>query len=210
MPSKRGAPKRKPPRRMSALVTAKKALSLVKRSAPELKFIDTSYSNTGVTGLGPVSTLNAITRGDNNDERDGDSVKCMSVRVNGFIDNSNAGRAIVRIMLVLDKQPNGSVAAVTDIFKAPVSTGPINMDNKKRFSIIYDRNYYLEGYNATAPARSSQLFQFYKKLGKNGVSSRYYDTAGTVSSNAIYLIYVTNLAAGNINVTGNARLRFYP
>jgi len=108
----------------------------------------------------------------------------------------------VRVMVVLDRQANGSVPALTDLFGsvtglnpgANAVTYPMNLTYKSRFKVLCDRHYVLSSQTNAAEF----YFEFYKK--KN-IRVHYTGTSATVStiadirSNALWFFCFGNGAS---------------
>lgn len=93
--------------------------------------------------------LNGIGQGDGESERDGRRVRLSHLMVNGFVnfdDTDGAapeGGHFVRILIVLDRQTNGTAMSPKDLLKDPTSTNLDvsalrNLANIQRFSILRD------------------------------------------------------------------------
>lgn len=79
-----------------------------------------------------------------------DSISCrLTLAVHGNAASALYAQPTVRLMLVVDKQPNGSLAAIADILKAPqaspttpnpdYSTWSRNLSYSTRFTVLYDK-----------------------------------------------------------------------
>lgn len=114
-------------------------------TTPEKKFFDVRKT-TGVQGSSAViyNSLNLVKGGSGVSERIGRSITAKSIHIRGTI-LRNAGTPYdkYRIVLILDSQCNGQVAALTDIFVP----GPnnlievesfLNLANSKRFRVLRD------------------------------------------------------------------------
>ena len=126
-----------------------------------LNFYDTSTPISGVTldnsianglipatpdGAVPASALNCIPQGNGSRQRIGGEVVYHKVWVTGLVERarvegSDVGHEVVRVYLVLDKQPNGAVMNPSDLFvnvseTQDLSVTPMkNMEKTKRFRV---------------------------------------------------------------------------
>lgn len=96
------------------------------------------FSNV-VTPTGVVQALNILQQGSNDNDRDGDSVrfKSLTVRMN-WNQNASALNTRLRWLIVIDKQPNGALATITDILTAASPRACRNTNNMKRFVVLSD------------------------------------------------------------------------
>lgn len=129
------------------------AVRRARGSRPETKSLDipeTSINFTGTTST-QFTVLNAIQEGSGFWARIGRRVTMKSLRITGHIAPINVEEAIIqqhlRIIIVYDKQANGSACTIADVIKAYNNAGTssvaildgLNMDNRERFLILRDR-----------------------------------------------------------------------
>lgn len=193
----RRRPGRKRGGRNREIKLIKKQLALVK---PELKFDDLqSGVNANVSFDSPIITsLNLIAQGDNVSDRIGNSVRLLSVRTQFMLnwDSTSAGNQPVRVLLVLDKQCNGALPTLADLFEDATVTdsliSPFDMDEKFRFQILKDSIFTLH------PDRQAITVKWRLKM--NHII-RYGDTAGTIatvsSKNLILVMFSAIAEASN-------------
>lgn len=195
--------------RRGELQKIKRQLSLVK---PELKFDDLqSGVNANVSFDAPIITsLNLVAQGDNVSDRIGNSIRIMGVRTQFMLNwnSTTAGNQPVRVLLVLDKQCNGALFTLTDLFEDPTVTdsliSPFDMDEKFRFMILKDSVFTLH------PDRQAITVKWHKKF--NHII-RYGDTAGTIanvsSKNLVLVMFSAIAEASNPpTVTHTNRITF--
>jgi len=85
--------------------------------------------------------LTNIDQGDTDTTRDGNSIKLTTLLMRGsviFDDTTNEFQPI-RIMLVKDTQTNQAQFSITDLLQSTSVYSSLNIDNGKRFRILYDR-----------------------------------------------------------------------
>lgn len=100
-----------------------------------------------------------------------------------------------RWMILLDKQPNGAIPALTDILDPPAIWGGRDLDNRKRFKIMLDK----VRYSASVGGDPSRIYvHTYMKLRRPIVTDYNTGTSGTVadiSTNSIVMILFGDNAA---------------
>lgn len=170
----------------------------------EKKYFDTSGS-AGYSSTGSTATLVNMSIGDGAVNRDGQSVKVVSSFLNGYAQiNTSATRSIVRIMLVLDTQPNAAAAAITDVLVSATPESPMLIGNASRFKVIRD-------FRITLSINGSEIVYF-KKYTKCGFHVKYNTgTSGTVAditTNNLFYIILSNEATNTPVVAWYHRTRF--
>jgi len=110
------------------------------RAAGELKYFDIAATNYQADTTGSVTVLNAMVVGDDNNTRDGRQISNTSLHVQGvvFPQDTTTNNTVSRLMLIWDSQPNGAIAAVTDVLTAANSISTTNLNNRERFRILRD------------------------------------------------------------------------
>ncbi len=135
----------------SAVTTASKALAVaygIKRLMNvEFKFHDVQLTETIISDIATITPLTNIAQGDTAQTRDGAQVKITNLlfRYTALVTaDAGEGRGqFLRVMLVHDRQTNqalfniGDLLADTTNFDSLVS--PLNLDNKYRFRILYNK-----------------------------------------------------------------------
>lgn len=161
----------------------------------ERKYVDTGDTPT-ITNTGTITLLNAIAQGDDVNNRDGNSILCPYIRHRGVVKiNSSATATAVRMLIVMDTANQGSTPAVTDVLQSANVTAYINVDNTKRFWILFDQLYHLD-INGNRQILVDKTIPIKQHLRYSGSSST------NVLQNAIYSIHIsdeaTNTPTGNM------------
>jgi hypothetical protein len=188
----------------------------VPRSPVDIKFIDTAAAGYGCDTTGSVTLLNGVATGTDFTNRIGRRIRNIRVLCRGFMAPESYTSTInnlVRIMIVIDHQPNGAIAGVTDILASSSSMTDINISNCKRFSIIKDMTMALGYFSNTATqavsaSMGTEPVVFEQQL---NVLSEFLTTGGTItglSSNALLLLTIGSVAAGSGHNL-NAYFRIY-
>jgi hypothetical protein len=188
----------------------KKAKSIrVRGLSPEVKYIDTN-SNCAVNSTGALVLLNGCTEGTDVDERIGHHISVRKVMgAFGHAPDATTGVAQGhRILLVLDRQSNGSAPAITDILQSANTRSFANLDFADRFKILVDKVVIVSAYGDTGEYVQSS---FECSIGCTTLYNT--NNAGTIAdinTNALYVVFVGSQASGTTDgqVYYNIRLLF--
>lgn len=172
----------------------------------EFKRADQTASTTSSTA-GNTILLNGLQKGDDFQNRDGRQVRIKSVQVQLRVTMAAAATTTCfRYFILLDKQPNTTGFAMSDVLDTAVAGGVDafrQLSNRKRFVILKQQRLVLDSDDP------SRVIQFYKKLDLKTI----YDDSDTgaiadVTTNALYLYMMSDQGANVPTVIYNARLRF--
>ena len=172
----------------------------------EFKSVDV-VNGADLNTTGFVTLLNGMTRGDDISQRIGREVTLRSVQLTYQIGSKNntGTDQYVRVMLVYDRQANGSTALISDILSGSNTYAPRNLENRHRFSILYDR---MIAFNASGEPGSRRVLRFYRRLNHpvtfNG------NTGGTIAdiqTGALYFVAIGSNPAGATDAAGIMQTR---
>nr|QCX35079.1 capsid protein [Blackfly multicomponent virus 1] len=113
-----------------------------------------------------------------------------------------------RVVLIWDKQPNGAVAAWTDIFSQAVYTSFGNWQNRQRFVILRNCQF-----NLSPNGEECAFYEGYAKI--NMTTTSYTSSQGAAAppplTGALLLAYISDQADSNITpvISGTWRIRYY-
>lgn len=188
------------------------------RSAAERKVVDTAPAAYNVNTTGSVTLLNGVSTGTDFTERIGRRINITAIQARGYCGQDIVGPAGVndlRLMIIEDVQCNGVIATIADIFTNATSTSFMNMNNRERFKVHWDRRVTLGPIDRTATtsyAGSPQTsnFNVYKRCNIPVVFEGTSAGIGSISSGALYFVVLGNTAAGQSDafVTAAFRCRF--
>lgn len=192
----------------------------------ELRWFDTLIPATPIPTTGTVlkeatankSSLNNITQGTGAVQRLGRkcAVTHVGLNLNILAPSLDTELANIRIVLVLDRQANGSVPAWNAIFTDVDFLTFANKDNEMRFDILIDKTYTLSpkvgqdtgGAQVNLPPLMVKFleYKFKKPLeiefnGTDGINDE-------IRSNNLLLFAISSSAF--VQVQGRTRVRFYP
>lgn len=187
------------------------------KGAPiEKKYFDVTATGKEMSTSISVVDLNKTAQGDDDINRDGRKITMQSILFRATLKTkvTTGVPQTVRIIIVYDKQSNGTALAGTDVLEAGNLYSPLNMDNNKRFVILMDKLVDLgagtglaNGNGGGAPSMTS--IKFYKKL--PNLEATYGATGAAVPlSGAIEMFTVGSEATGNTTSEMNyySRIRF--
>lgn len=194
----------------------------------EYKVIDIQVGTIQVNTTGAISLLNGCVQGTDYTQRIGRKIMLKSLYIRGRIQTESATTAqasntiaqLVRMIIVCDTQPNGTVFAITDLLNTATPESQLNLNNRDRFSVICDKQWVLgpEYYSGTATqaynSSSQQIYPIkkYKKLNIETIFNA--GNAGTIAdmnSGALYMVWIGSTGAGNFtdaNAILSSRVRF--
>ncbi len=186
-----------------------------KKSKKELKFFDKLTLKNPVPVAGEVNNLNLVPQGTSQSTRIGRLMTVKSInlnleyRLNAV--STTAAWDTVRMMLVVDRQANGTTATVTQVLEASLPQAFYNLNNSRRFLVLWDK---LLNMNATAAIGTGVA------TSERGINIRYRkritipidfnNTTGAITeirSNNIFLLQLSS--TGNALTTVQSRIRYY-
>lgn len=193
----------------------------------EKKVIDVNYASYAVETTGTqLLLLNGCAPGSQNYNRDGRKITMKSLQIHGHINttDANCGPGIVRMVIVYDKQTNGSAPTWGDVFTSQntagtTSTGAyamVNLNNRDRFEIIRDKVIAMGVIRDTATQTYASgpvnvKVDKYIKLGNRTTTfnAGQNGTVGDITTGSLYLFFISNLAnAEGYTAYISTRLRF--
>jgi len=191
------------------------------RSIFERKVIDTTVATYPINTTGSVTLLNGISTGDDFTNRDGRQVTAVSVQARGFItaDLSGGGDVaaqMVRFLLVVDQQINGgALPTATTLLEEASGTSFNNLNNRDRFKVLHDSVLTLGPISRTATqsfsgGSSVHTIDVYKPCQIPVLYEGTAATIGSISSGAIYALFMGTTAAGTADAFAvmSFRVRF--
>ncbi len=173
--------------------------------------INTEFKKIDVTAAATVSTtasiilINPSVVGDDFDSRDGRVIRLKSVQLTlTAAIGVTTTFSFVRVMIVIDKQPNEILLVLTDLLDFANITSHRNLDGRKRFVILKD-----EILELSQVGKRTAIIKWYKDLDMKTI----YDDSNAgditdITSNALYLILSSDEATLVPFVTRTTRVRF--
>ncbi len=188
--------------------------------AGELKFHDVALNMATIDAAGEVSaSLNIIAQDNTESGRDGRhcTIRSIWLKLHMFVVpqtgvTTATTHDTIRLMVIQDKQCNGAVPTVTIVLEDAKWDSFMNLENRNRFRILYDK---YTSFNPVAASGdgttqdtffAAKHFNIYKKV---NIPLHFSGTTGAVTecrSNNLFLLAISENALGQIN--GTIRLRF--
>jgi len=175
----------------------------------EFKSVDVT-ATAAATTASAVTLLDGIARGDEINERIGREVTLRSIQISGvsYVTPATGIDQNHRVLIVYDRQTNAAALTAAQVLSAVSCYAPRNLENRKRFKILFDRTWHL---NASAEPNSQRIFKFYRRLA-HPVTFNAGD-AGTVAdivTGSLYMVTLGSAAPGATSgeVLVSSRLRY--
>ncbi len=193
---------------------AKKALTIasnLKRLVNvEVKNFDVQQTNVAVAVTPVIVQLSNIPQGDTTISRDGAQCKVLSIELNIVVFRELTTSVIsqMRLLLVCDKQTNQAIYVDTDLLEDVTvndsMVSPLNLDNKFRFNILWDKTFALPEGGSNSVQVIRKIFRMNKILRFDGNTPSIAD----LTSNSFSLIQMSNEATNTPRITMFSRLRY--
>lgn len=199
-------PTKKPKTRNPLAVTQAKRLSALQ---DEQKYNDATF-NADATSTGTVTALSTIAAGDTVLTREGNKILVTAIELRAIMQlESTNSNAIVRWILVHDKNANGVSPTFAQVLVTTnVSSWPV-IGGKSRFTILMDKTVECNSTVTTAPGQF-YLHKFVKVPTHLQISAFADGGSGVPVSGSFTLLYFSNQAAGvaDVDIEGQTRLYF--
>lgn len=161
----------------------------------EYNLMDTIITSTASPVTPAVVQLSNIVQGDTNITRDGNQIKVTHIQLKYFFTiNASAVQTCVRILLVQDKQTNGTAHTGATVLKNVTVFDNVNSpyleNTRRRFRILYDRVHDLSD-------SGNKIGRGTKNIRLN-LPIRYAGNAGTIADiteNSLELIHMSTEAS---------------
>lgn len=196
----------------AALVAAARGMNRATRGMQlargELKSVDTTVAGAVINATGALNLVNGIARGDDINERTGREVTLKSIhcRFEPYSTATTGQDQWGRIIVVYDRQTNGAAMTIAQLLTAVTPIAMRNLENRKRFSVLYDKTFTLNssilGAVQVPEAGGHKYFEFYRRLNHPMVFNS--GDAGTVADITSGSVYVITLGSENAGATAGA------
>ena len=185
----------------------------------EWKYVDNSNAK-DINSTPSFTLLNGIASGVGASQRVGQkvAVRSLEIRAQAWVTATTGVTNMCRAIIVQDRQANAEViGSITDVLQANNSMSPRSLPNRKRFKILWDKFFLVGGVLNGAGTGSNipeqKLFKSYIKFKRpifTDFNAGEDALIGSITSNAIYLVLLGNIAAGatDANLTYYIRVRY--
>ena len=201
-------------------------------STQEVKFFDCKLTNPAVGGFGlpmyntppvggepgvafvGITEVNCVPQGAAAYNRVGTKIVLKSIKFDTtfYLQGSAPSNAVVRWMIVYDRQTNGAFPSFSSILSENISTAPglysgVNMANRSRFLVLRQQCIamdpeHCQAYHASAYIRTNLETQFVSNT----------TTIGDITTGGLYLVCFSdgNVASTYVNMSqARFRIRYY-
>ena len=166
-------------------------------------------SNQTVSPSATIYTLGLLTRGTGPNDRVGNNIRLKSIEFRIRFQTNTAGAGltdggIIRMMLFIDKQPNGALFTNTELFAATtatlISNSPLNPNNSgSRFIMLKQWNFAINVFGGATNVPGQKMIVYHRRFKNNGIKVQYNNgNAGTIADithNAVHLIMLSSQQA---------------
>jgi len=187
----------------------------------ELKAIDTAAADykfiipsTGVAQC--FVLLNGVATGTDFTDRIGRKILMKSLFIRGLIypQDTTVLNNMCRMIVVYDKQANGTAPVITDVLKTDSATAQLNLNNRDRFEVIFDKQWTAGAMNTTATQTYSNApvhrsVKLYKRLNHEVQFGGTTNAIGSIQTGSLYLFTLGIQSDGDGHLLGiTVRIRF--
>lgn len=194
------------------VASLKRRVGRIPRPAP--KFTNTTFSSATPNVWAQV-LLNGIAEGDQDFERDGDIVNVTGwdMRLRMRTDLATGSAASVRVLVIYDRQSNGTQFDPDDYFLANDNIlGHADPARRMRFRALFDRTYNLQEYAANAAVDTHLTLPPVKKHYKRPIKCQYVATGSAITAietGSIHYMIITDRASQGPTVDLDFMLYWY-
>lgn len=193
--------------------------------APELKYIDNNIGTSAITNVpSTVTYLTPIVAGTGATNRIGNKILVKSIRLNGILtlNVTNPVPATVKIMFLLDKEPNANAPILTGansssgrMFDSTSVVNPYTLldpVNTQRYTLLKQAYWNLkQAYTGSKDTTKIDMFYRFPKGGINLEFAANNAVSADIVSNSLHCVFISeHPIAGTFYPTfiGNTRVRF--
>lgn len=185
---------------------------LAPRSRPELKVFDTTPGLIDVPNIGIFSGMCIPQTGADYSSRVGRKILMKSLYIRYYCGVKPAFQLttavsiapqIVRIIIFVDYQPNGTLPITLDLLSVSHPTSQLNLANRDRFKVLRDITHVFDAYQMLAsnasPAfcRTIECNEIYKKINIETIfNATNGGTVADIQSGALYFFCISSTPSG--------------
>jgi len=185
----------------------------LRSTGPEKKTFDLNPGASQANTTGFLQCICIPSLGTDYTNRIGRKITVKSIFIRGYVRTEvsaslgavNVSSQMVRVIVLLDEQPNGGLPAVTDVLQTSDPAAQLNLNNRDRFRVLKDKTWTFDPYLAGSTAsRQIYPFKWYLKCNIdtlfNAVNG---GTIADITSGSILTLVVGSNGAG-VNTDANA------
>lgn len=174
---------------------------LTGRPRVEFKVVDTNPALTLIAAAGSLQLINGVATGNDYTDRIGRKIIMKTLLMRIFIyptiTLSSSQGTTTRCLVVYDTQPNGAAPAITDILTTNTYDSPMNLNNRDRFKVLYNKYVFTPSFVTSASVLTAgspipRIFQCYKKLNLDAIFGGTGSTIASIQTGSIYVLLQSN------------------
>lgn len=182
------------------------------RNRVEMKFLDTNVAAQDMSSGPTINLVNGIAQGTDYNNRVGRRFLMKKIQINLEI-NPGVAQTVAeqgRVLVVYDNQSNGAAPAIGDILSISSTTSFMNLNNRDRFKVIWDKRYKCPVVAATNNSEFIQIDQYFRKCALEVTNSGTGATVGSIATGGLYVIGLSdgNTATQVPTISFNCRIRY--
>lgn len=175
-----------------------------RRPITDAKYIDLDLRTSNATTTGDIFLIPTIPQGTTVNTRIGKKIEYSSIQIRGNVQGGTAAAAPgqVAFYLIYDKQPTGSLPAITDILESASALSFLNDNNSDRFVILKKHRLMVIGDGDSATAQNcctAYDVDLWMKLKHRAI----YKALGTGAIDDFNYGALYGLVVGNLGTTAN-------
>lgn len=197
------------------------------KGAPERKLVDVDPNVYQVDTAGSLTLLNGCSRGTDITNRIGRNITMTSVFIRGHIMSESASilspsvnqiGQLARCLIIYDMEALAGTPLITDVLKSATSYAQLNIDNRDRFTVLMDKQWYIgpvavnSSSVCTVADRTGWAFKKYIKLKHPVVfNNNNNGDFSDINTGGLWMVWIGNVAAGtgtNTVAKVSTRVRF--
>jgi len=170
------------------------------RGGGEWKFLDINGAATAMNTTGYLQCLSTLKLGNTASTRIGLKVAWTSIEIRAmtYVGATAVTSQVVRWGLILDKQPNATMATMDNIYAAaPYYRSPRNLENRRRFKTIMDKPLIISAYGDTYDHRWQSIYVKFRRPIVTYFNAADNGTIADITSNALLFVLSGSNIAGN-------------
>lgn len=171
------------------------------RGSAERKTVDLTSATYACDTTGTVTLLNGVAIGDDFTDRDGrrTTMKSLFIRGTVYPIDETTEPTLARIIVVYDRQSNGAAPVFADLLTVTTSVAHLNLNNRSRFQIIADEQFFIGKVTTTATqtyagSPTGHSVNIFRKLNLETQFSGTGATVASIATGSIYMFTVGNQA----------------
>lgn len=178
-----------------------------------------------------VILLNGVQTGTGFFNRVGSRIEMKNLHIRGYVRYAATnGGSVLRMLIVYDRQPVGALPTISDVLQTRDQSGTattagaseINLDNRDRFTIVRDMEYYAPPCTYTGgvltngpqfPGQDDKQWDVNEFIKLKELATHFKSTANPatitdISTGALYAFFVTSGTDSALEFAGGFRLRY--